>query len=216
MDWNSGLTRDGQINNGVVMLGGTGGGGAETIAEELQGYLQGVDDAYQFLVQIAAAQQQAAQNQNAPPAPNVSNVPLSTRQAPILSPNVLAPLDSAAITALQQINPTSISEDKEYAARGYENPDGTYSVTDFNRGNQASSTPPPISSLPAGATNAARLHTHGGNDPLYDNEHFSPADMRNARNEGVPSYLATPSGTIQRYDPSTNRVTVIYSPGGQQ
>jgi hypothetical protein len=127
----------------------------------------------------------------------------------------LSPLDSAAKAALQQVNPTSIAQDKEYAARGYKNPNGTYSVTGFNPGTQASSTPPSIASLPAGTANAARLHTHGGDDPQYDNEHFSPQDKHNAQRDGVPSYLGTPSGKIKKYDPATDRVTIIYDPARQ-
>jgi RHS repeat-associated protein len=157
----------------------------------------------------------AAQNNNVPPPPDLSNLPLSTRQVPSLSSNVLSPLDSTGITALQAINPTSIREDKEYASRAYKNPDGTYSAMPFNPGTQAGSPHGPISGLPAGTTNAALLHTHGGNDPGYDNEHFSPQDRGNAQREGVPSYLATPSGSIQRYDPGTNRVTILV-PGSNQ
>ena len=131
----------------------------------------------------------------------------SQRPTVVYSPDPA--LDGTAITALQGINPTSISEDREYASRGYKNPDGTYGIMPFNPGTQAGSTPPPISALPPGTTNAARLHTHGGNDPGYDNEHFSPQDMRNARHDQVPSYLATPHGSIQRYDPINDRVTIL-------
>jgi hypothetical protein len=45
--------------------------------------------------------------------------------------------------------------------------------------------------------------THGGNDPGYDNENFSPRDKANAQGEHVDSYLGTPNGTIREYDPST-------------
>jgi RHS repeat-associated protein len=75
-------------------------------------------------------------------------------------PTVNQSLDYVAKTALEEINPTSISEDREYAARAYKNPDGTYSVTDFNPGTKASSMPPPVSSLPpVPPMQAASIHT---------------------------------------------------------
>jgi hypothetical protein len=98
--------------------------------------------------------------------------------------------------------------------RVYKNPDGTYTATAMTPVGQAGGTLPPISSLPAGTTNAAQIHTHGGNDPGYDNEHFSKQDRDTAASEHVPSYLATPGGTIQRYDPATKTTTVLYAPGG--
>jgi hypothetical protein len=74
------------------------------------------------------------------------------------------------------------------------------------RGDRDSSNPGPV---PEGTVNAARWHTHGGNDPGYDNENFSPQDKANARREHVDSYLGTPGGTIREYDPSTGSDVII-------
>jgi hypothetical protein len=96
-----------------------------------------------------------------------------------------------------------------------QNADGSYSTTGPNPGTVASSNPGPV---PDGTKNAARYHTHGGNDPHYDSEHFSPQDKTNAKNDHVPSYVGTPSGTIKKFDPSKppgHQITVIQPPTQQ-
>jgi RHS repeat-associated protein len=115
----------------------------------------------------------------------------------------------AAVTTLKNINPTSIREDREYSARAVQNADGSYSVVGPQPIGQAGGGLPDV---PAGAANAAEIHTHGGNDPGYDNEHFSGVDRQTSTREGVPSYLATPAGSIQVFNPATQQTTVIQQP----
>jgi RHS repeat-associated protein len=115
----------------------------------------------------------------------------------------------ASVTTLKNINPTSIKEDREYSARAVQNADGSYSVVGPQPIGQAGGGLPDV---PAGAANAAEIHTHGGNDPGYDNEHFSGVDKQTSTREGVPSYLATPAGSIQVFNPTTQQTTIIQPP----
>jgi len=57
--------------------------------------------------------------------------------------------------------------------------------------------------LPPGTENAGEYHTH------LQGERFSEPDMQRARMQGIPAYVATPSGKILRYDPQTRRSSII-------
>jgi RHS repeat-associated protein len=115
-------------------------------------------------------------------------------------------LDQAGKTVVAKINPKSIKENTEYAGRVVKNVNGTYGTTEPNKGTADGSSP---GTVPAGTTGAAVYHTHGAFDPHYDNENFSPQDIRSAGREGTPSYLGTPAGAIKRYDPATGTTTVL-------
>ena len=60
-------------------------------------------------------------------------------------------------------------------------------------------------------TVVGRLHTHAAYDPAYANDIFSSADKRNAERQGVPSYVATPLGTLRKYDPSNGTDIVLFN-----
>jgi hypothetical protein len=62
-----------------------------------------------------------------------------------------------------------------------------------------------------GPNDVAWWHTHGAPDPGYDTENFSDlqGDKDFSRYYDAPGYLATPSGTIKRYDPATDSVTAL-------
>ena len=100
--------------------------------------------------------------------------------------------------ALRGINPTSIAQGLEYAGRIYKNPDGTYSYTRPNRGTKDSSS---TGLCPAGTTDAGDCHTHGANDPEYDNENFSITDKAANDSGQLPGFLGTPNGDIKIYIP---------------
>lgn len=119
-------------------------------------------------------------------------------------------LTDAAIAALRRFNSQSITDNREYAGSICESADGSLTYTipnaaDGSIGTNASSVPSPCG---AGTTRVGTYHTHAAFDPLYDNENFSPADRINANNRSiasghvVPSFLATPSGRIRRFDPA--------------
>lgn len=76
-----------------------------------------------------------------------------------------------------------------------------YTYREPKRGSAVSSAPP---TNPFGLHRiVGRLHTHAAYDPKYANDVFSPGDKSNAERQGVPTYVATPLGTLRKYDPST-------------
>jgi RHS repeat-associated protein len=65
----------------------------------------------------------------------------------------------------------------------------------------------------------ARLHTHAAYDPKYASDIFSDyydkagnrrGDKINAINAGMPTYVATPLGTLRRFDPSDGSDIVLF------
>ncbi len=104
----------------------------------------------------------------------------------------------AAFLVLNGINPTSVRENREYGGWVYRNQNGTYGSSSPVRGQAASVTlPSPSSSTPSGSRITASYHTHAGFDPRFDNENFSPQDLRSDNALGIGGYLATPGGTFQ-------------------
>jgi len=114
--------------------------------------------------------------------------------------------DAAGTQAVKDINPTSIKEGVEYAGRVYQNPDGTYSYTAPNKGDKDSSN---AGKCPNGKKNEGDYHTHGSDDPGYDNENFSQVDIDGNKADGKPGYLGTPKGDVKKYDPATGKSTTI-------
>jgi hypothetical protein len=101
--------------------------------------------------------------------------------------------DIAAANAIAEINPTSINQDREYGGWIYRMPNGFYSYTAPLRGGQHSVYPGERVSDALGI-----YHTHGSdNDPAYDGERFSHADMDIPY--GDSAWVGTPSGRILRF-----------------
>jgi len=104
----------------------------------------------------------------------------------------------AAFQILNEINPKSIRENREYGGWVYRNQDQTYGTSSPVAGEAASVTlPNPSSSTPSGSRLTASYHTHAAFDPRYDNENFSDQDIRSDNALGIGGYLATPGGTFQ-------------------
>ncbi|OGX04195.1 MAG: hypothetical protein A3G87_01380 [Omnitrophica bacterium RIFCSPLOWO2_12_FULL_50_11] len=113
--------------------------------------------------------------------------------------------DEAASNALNDVLPGSVREDREHGGWVYRNTDGTYSYTPTNKGMAHQTN---LGRKPPSAT--ASYHTHGAESgPLYDDENFSPQDIRGDRGVGVDGYLGTPSGKYLKYDNSRNQVDPI-------
>jgi RHS repeat-associated protein len=108
-------------------------------------------------------------------------------------------VDKAGIQAIRDINAKSISEDREYAGRIFQNPDGSFGYTAPIRGQKKTSD---FGQCPPGKKNAGQYHTHGKANPAYLDEVFAYPDMWWADQENVPSYLGTPSGNIGKYTPN--------------
>ena len=130
-------------------------------------------------------------------------------------------------------NDNSIRLDKEMASYIFEIKDDegnigyTYSIAIIGKGDEST----PISEM--GAINVATIHTHGAFDPKFKNGNdiFSGSfdrnrkenltsdekreiietgtDIGNANFRGMDSYLVTPNGSLQKYSPSTGRISVL-------
>ena len=57
----------------------------------------------------------------------------------------------------------------------------------------------------------ALLHTHGAYSPGYGNDVFSSTDKNLANRKNMPIYVATPLGTLRKYNPSNGTDIVLYT-----
>lgn len=118
--------------------------------------------------------------------------------------------NEAAFAVLNRVNPVSVRQNREHGGWIYRNADNTFghtepvagSVNSVNIGN-------PESAVSAGTTANASYHTHGGPDPRFDNENFSPQDLVSDRRAGVDGYLGTPAGFMKLHDFESRSITVV-------
>ena len=103
----------------------------------------------------------------------------------------------AAWNALNDINPTSVSENIEYGSWIYRNIDATFSALNPVQGTVNSVNIGSPNRVPSGTVATASYHTHGGDDPLYDSENFSPTDLITNNLWKVDGYLGTPLGAFK-------------------
>lgn len=142
--------------------------------------------------------------------------------------------DNAAKDFGKFYNPISIIQEREYGSSIYEikNSNGdigyTYSVANSGKDGEVKVSPAPL-----GTKTIATIHTHGcySYGDYFDNE-FSgirtnvggakiliPRSMRtkqmgnndigNANMRQIDSYLVTPNGSLQKYDPKNNKISII-------
>lgn len=115
-------------------------------------------------------------------------------------------LQDAAWNALNDINPTSVSENVEYGGWLYLNTDATYSFLGPVRGTVNAVNIGSPDQVPAGTVAKASYHTHGGDDPRFNSETFSPTDLITDNLWKVDGYLATPSGAFKYHNHLTGEV----------
>lgn len=121
-----------------------------------------------------------------------------------------ATADEAAFDVVNTINPVSVRQNREHGGWIYRNADGSYNSTTPVAGGVASvNIGNPVTSVPTGTTAEASYHTHGGPDPRYDNENFSPQDILSDQLAGVDGFLGTPSGLLKKHILRTNEVIVL-------
>ena len=113
----------------------------------------------------------------------------------------------AARKILNEVNPKSVQENREYGGLIFRNPDGSYSNTTPVRGDEDSLLIP--LTTPEGTQATAFYHTHAAFDPRYDNENFSPTDINSANRTRLDSYLGTPAGAFKFYDFSAKRISTL-------
>ncbi|MGA2703390.1 MAG: DUF4329 domain-containing protein [Isosphaeraceae bacterium] len=115
--------------------------------------------------------------------------------------------EEAAVDAMQSVNAQSVKEGREYGGWVYKNSDGTYSYDPPVKGTKDG-----LSNMPSkGPDDVVWYHTHGSNDPGYENENFSDdtGDKGYSKANKADGYVATPSGAIKKYDPATDKVTTL-------
>jgi len=114
--------------------------------------------------------------------------------------------DEAARQGMRKIEKRSVKQDREYSGEIVKLGPGRYEYTAPQRGDQASS---PVDTHVSDYD--GYYHSHGANDPQYDNEHFSgctapdTCDKSIADDTGKPGYVVTPSGRMLRYDPDPKK-----------
>jgi uncharacterized protein DUF4329 len=119
-------------------------------------------------------------------------------QASSLAGHAFDTADDAATAAIDEINPTSIKQNVEFAGRVFQNPKNRrFFFTHPNRGARDDSPPGPKIH---GMINVGTYHTHAGNFSETD-EIFSPTDMLKASMANEYSWIGTPHQRILRFTP---------------
>lgn len=113
-------------------------------------------------------------------------------------------MNDAGASSIQDINSQSIREGREYAGYVYRKKNGCYSYTAPRRGTKAGSSP----GFHPFLKKVADYHTHGADDPDYDNEIFSETDIKGNDDDKISGYLGTPSGGIKVYTPGSGVTTL--------
>ena len=139
-------------------------------------------------------------------------------------------VNAAAIDFGLFYNDNSIREGREYGSsiyvvynrkgeKGY-----SYSIPNVGKKDVVTVSNPPMGHIPI-----AVIHTHGRYQDDYHNNEFSGLrdshdrffdinyrrhvngshDIGNSNNLNIISYLVTPNGSLQKYDPSSSKITVI-------
>lgn len=118
--------------------------------------------------------------------------------------------NNAARNVLNEINPESVRQNREHGGWVYRNADNTFGFTEPVAGTVSSvNIGDPVSSVPNGTRASASYHTHGGPDPRFDNENFSPQDLQGDRTAGVDGYLGTPAGFMKLHNHRTGNIKVV-------
>jgi hypothetical protein len=116
----------------------------------------------------------------------------------------------AARNVLNTVNPISVKQNREHGGWVYQLRDNSFASTAPVAGSVASvDIGDPRSSVPGSTTATASYHTHGGPDPRYDNEHFSPTDIATDLAQRVDGYLGTPAGTFQYHNYRTGNISTL-------
>lgn len=118
--------------------------------------------------------------------------------------------NDAAFAVFNDINPVSVQENREHGGWIFRNADNTFGFTEPVAGMLASvNIGDPGTSVPQGTAASASYHTHGGPDPRFDNENFSPQDTQTDRARRVDGYLGTPAGFMKLHDYRSGSITVV-------
>jgi len=104
-------------------------------------------------------------------------------------------IDAFATSVLNDLQPISIAESREYCGFIYETADGRLAATPIRRGGEDFCDLPAITD-----STLASFHTHGGFSDKYDNEVPSVDDVVGDFDEGIDGYVGTPAGRVWLID----------------
>ena len=111
--------------------------------------------------------------------------------------------NEAARKSLNDVNPVSIKQNREYGGYVFRNADGSYSSTEPIPGSTLNiSLPDEMFITPSTSTTTAIYHTHGARGI----ETFSGLDFHWFRSSQLDGYVSTPRGSFQYYNLESNRV----------
>lgn len=111
--------------------------------------------------------------------------------------------DAAGQAAVNDINSTSIQQNREYAGLIYRDQDGNSYSYGGPAGGTVDTSFPIAGSFPIYGIPDGTYHTHGANLPKYDNENFSHEDLNIWSPFTHQIYLGTPSGDVKSYTPGS-------------
>jgi RHS repeat-associated protein len=107
-------------------------------------------------------------------------------------------------------NGVSILRGREYGSSIYVvKKDGEMVGYSYSIANVGNSSHVDVSTAPHLEPTVADIHSHGKYLEKKDNNNFSGNDKAENNRLKIPGYLATPDGSLQEYDPSTKKTSVI-------
>ncbi len=115
-------------------------------------------------------------------------------------------INAFAKTVLDDLQPQSIAEGREYCGYIFETDAGELAATPASRGGED------FCDLPAPDDAVlASFHTHGGFSDIYDNEVPSVDDMAGDFEAGIDGYISTPGGRLWLIDYDAQIATQLCS-----
>lgn len=117
---------------------------------------------------------------------------------------------AAARKILAELQPLSITENREYCGVLLRLPDGDLISSKAFRGRKARCT---VKRIPVGAEVVASYHTHGAFLEGYDNEVPSLLDLEVEVEWGIDGYVSTPGGRFWHVDGSDGTINLVCGPG---
>jgi len=115
----------------------------------------------------------------------------------------------AAFSVLNSVNPRCVAQNREYGGWIYRFNDGSFSFINPIQGDVSSVNIGGPDRVPSGTRATATYHCHGGPDPRFNNESFSPQDVFADRFFNVNGYLATPGGQLKQHNVATGQIRTI-------
>lgn len=142
--------------------------------------------------------------------PKVSSDPIGLKGKQGQKGSTFSTQDDAARSAIGVVNDKSIKEATEYGGMICQNSVGKYYYTRARKGDKDSVDPGGPGKCGKNKS-TAYYHTHGDNDPRYDNENFSGenGDIGYADHYKIDGYVGTPTKDIKHYDFDTGNIRSI-------